>query len=115
MTTSPTPRINVITGPIPRIDSNIILRYLTDEPPAQAEPVARLFNRIAAGEITVWVDDIVIAEVVWTLSSYYKMSRKETTEALLRLLSEEGIICERGSAVQAALVIFEEKNIDFVD
>ncbi|MBI3978661.1 MAG: PIN domain-containing protein [Chloroflexi bacterium] len=98
-----------------RIDANIIIRYLTDEPADQAERAARLFDRLAAGELTVTVDEIVVAEVVWTLSSYYRMARKEIAESLLQLLSIDGFECRNGGVVQRALVLYEEKRIDFAD
>lgn len=72
---------------MPRIDANIVLRYLTDEPREQADRVARLFQRVAAGEVSVDVDEIIVAEVVWTLSSYYRMGKREISEAMLQFLT----------------------------
>lgn len=51
--------------PTPRIDANILLRYLTDEPPEQADRVARLFQRIAAGEVRVWVEEVVLGDLLF--------------------------------------------------
>jgi len=100
---------------LPRVDANVILRYLTDEPAEQAERVARLFDQVASGQVSLTLDDITVAEVVWTLSSFYKMPRKEIADAMLQLLSAGGIECRDGAVVQRALVFFEEKNVDYAD
>ena len=101
--------------PIPRIDANILLRYLTDEPPEQAERVARLFGWISAGEVRVWLEDVVLAEVIWTLSSYYRISKREITGWLLEVLAQEAIKARDRDVLRVALVLFQEKNVDFVD
>ena len=98
-----------------RVDANVILRYLTNEPFEQAEKVARLLARVAAGQLTLTIDEIVVAEVVWTLSSYYRMSHSEVVQGLLPILAEDGIVSADKSALLGALALFDEKNIDFAD
>lgn len=100
---------------IARIDANIILRYLTLEPPEQAEKVTRLFERLATGEVSVVVDEIVVAEVVWTLASYYRVPRKDIAEVMLNFIAVPGVECRSDEVVRRALVLFDDKNIDFAD
>ncbi len=100
---------------MPRIDSNIIIRFLTNEPAEQAQRVASLFERIETGELEVTIDETVVAEGVWTLSSYYRMPKGDVVEAMLQIVSQDGIECRGGEAVRRALVLFETKNIDFID
>ena len=97
-----------------RIDANIILRYLTNEPQEQAERVARLFEAVTQGE-EVLVEEVVLAEVVWTLASFYRMPRSSIADALLELLAEENIRALDKESLRLALVIFSEKNLDFAD
>ena len=98
-----------------RIDANIILRYLTDEPREQAEGAARLFEAVARGEEEVLLQEVVVAEVVWTLASYYRMPRSDITSALLELLAEEHIAAADKESLRLALVLFSERNLDFAD
>lgn len=97
-----------------RIDANIILRYLTNEPQEQAERVARLFEAVTQGE-EVLVEEVVLAEVVWTLASFYRMPRSSIADALLELLAEENLRALDKEALRLALVLFSEKNLDFAD
>ena len=98
-----------------RVDANIILRYLTDAPPEQAEWVARLFAAVAARTVEIIVEEVVLAEVVWTLSSYYRMPRQEIAAALLAFLAEDSILSRDKEELQTALVLFQQRNLDFVD
>ena len=104
------------TRPQPRrVDANVILRFLTGEPPPQAERAAKLFRSVEAGVAAVIVEDVVLAEVVWTLSSYYRMPKAEIAAALLELLADEGVPNADKASLQMALVLFREKNLDFAD
>lgn len=98
-----------------RIDANIILRYLTNEPEEQAERTARLFAAVGRGDEEVLVEEVVLAEVVWTLASYYRMPRATISEVLLELLAEDGIRAADKESVRLSLVLFSERNLDFAD
>jgi predicted nucleic-acid-binding protein len=98
-----------------RIDANIILRYFTGEPEEQAERTARLFEAVARGDELVLVEEVVLAEVVWTLASYYRMPRGDIANALLELLAEDNIEARDKESVRLALVIFSQRNLDFAD
>ncbi len=100
---------------MPWVDTNVIVRYLLDEQSDQAESATRLFRRAGAGQVTLTVDDIIVAEAVWTLRSYYRMSRSDIAEALSEFVSADGIDCRDGAVVLRALVLFRERNVDFAD
>ena len=64
------------------VDANVLLRFLTGEPPQLAERALRLIQRAEQGEITLRLSPIVVAEVVWVLSSFYRYSRAQIAEVL---------------------------------
>jgi predicted nucleic acid-binding protein len=98
-----------------RIDANVILRYLTDEPRGPADRAAALFRAVDAGGCSVILEDVVLAEVVWTLASFYRMAKSEIAVALLKLVGADGILSADKETLQLALVLFHEKNLDFAD
>ncbi len=98
-----------------RVDANIVLRYLTNEPEEQADRAARLLESVARGEEELQIEDVVLAEVVWTLASYYRMPRNGISDALLELLAEANIHAADKESLRLALVIFSERNLDFAD
>ncbi len=97
------------------MDANLIIRYLTDQPPDQAERAARLFDAVAEGTCVLTLEDVILAEVVWTLGSYYRMSKQDIAAALLEMLAPDGIRNADKEALQLALVLFAQKNLDFAD
>jgi predicted nucleic-acid-binding protein len=100
---------------IPRVDTNVLIRYLADEPSEQAERVGRFFEQIEDGVIEVWLEDVVLAEVVWVLSSVYHASRDEIVAGLLRLLGSPSIKVRDKPALRTTLTHFRDRNVDFVD
>ncbi|MEB3337389.1 MAG: PIN domain-containing protein [Leptolyngbyaceae bacterium] len=57
------------------VDTNIFLRLLTGDPPELAQRAFRLAERAEQGEIRLRVSPMVVAEMVWVLSSFYKYPR----------------------------------------
>ncbi|MBC7227772.1 MAG: PIN domain-containing protein, partial [Thermoflexales bacterium] len=54
------------------VDANVILRFLTSDPPDMAEQAAALFERVEQENLRLVLDPIVLAEVVWVLQSFYR-------------------------------------------
>jgi predicted nucleic acid-binding protein len=97
------------------IDANVIVRLITSDPPEMAEQAARLFVRVDAAELELAVDAVVMAETVWTLSSFYGFSTAQIAPILRTFLVSEGIVSEDKLELLQALTLYEDKNIDFVD
>ncbi len=77
--------------------------------------MGHLFAAVAAGETELILEDVVLAETVWTLSSYYRVNRQEIAEVLLVLLAEDGIVNPDKAALERALALYGRHNVDFVD
>ena len=96
-------------------DTNVFLRYLTNDIPAQADAVEALLHRASDGEIILLINSLVIAEIVWTLESYYGLARASIKEKILAILNTPGIETAEGDLLLQAIFWYEDKNIDFVD
>lgn len=97
------------------IDTNIILRFLTDDVPAQAEVVAHLLRQAVEGKVVLQTNVLVIAEIVWTLESYYKQPRGEIRTKVLAILNTPGLSVENADLILSAIVLYADKNVDFID
>lgn len=97
------------------VDANVILRFLTGDPLEMAQDAACLFQAAEDGRVTLVVDDIVIAEVVWVLQSFYHHPVAEIAAVLRDLLLQDGIQAEGKATLVQALTLYEAKNIDFTD
>lgn len=96
-------------------DTNLFLRFLTQDPPDQAAAAEQALRRAAAGEISLVTTPLVFAELAWTLRSFYEHSREDIAQMLLALLNTPGIEVETSDRLIQAVVWFEEKNVDFID
>ena len=97
------------------VDANVIVRLITGDPPEMADQAERLFRRADEGGLEFVVDSIVIAEVVWVLSSFYGFTPDEIAPTLQTLLVSDGIVGEEKLESLQALALYHEKHIDFVD
>lgn len=61
------------------------------------------------------VDDIVIAEVVWVLQSFYHHPVVDIAAVLRDFLLQDGIQAEEKTTLIQALTLYETKNVDFAD
>ena len=91
------------------IDTNILLRYLLKDDPAL---FPRALDIIAANDC--FVSRAALAEVVYTLESYYRSSRAKIGRALDALLSLQRVSIEDGAVTERA-VSWYKGGMDFGD
>ena len=70
------------------VDSNILVRHLTGDPPDQAR---RATAFLQAGQDLVLVD-LVVAEVVYVLESVYEVERERVAELLRAVIGFPAIV-----------------------
>lgn len=97
------------------LDANIILRYLTEDIPSEALKCHRLFKDVSEGKERLFTNILVIAEVLWVLSSGYKFARARVIEGIQKIINTPNIHIEDKEIILRALDIFEANNIDFID
>lgn len=97
------------------LDANVLIRFLTGDPPDQARRARRLMQRAAAGEISLRVATVVIAEVVWVLGSFYDRGRAEIAEAIRSLVVADGVAAEDADLLLEALRLMADANVAYVD
>ena len=100
---------------IPIIDANIILRFLTNDIPKQADRCTGLLKRIESGLEEVWLPDLVLADLVWTLEKFYKQPKQRIQELLIPILELKGLRHNNKKISKLAFQLYVEKNIDWTD
>ena len=97
------------------IDTNLLVRYLTDDEPQKAKAVDTLLNSAQKGEIKILIPSIVVAELVWVLESFYKMMADDITGLVEAILNTPGVDTHDKSVIKAALRLYRSKKIDLID
>jgi uncharacterized protein len=97
------------------VDTNIFLRFLTNDVPDMATAAEALFRRAAAGEVALVTNAIVLAELVWVLESYYHLARADVQERAMAVACMDGLVLPDADVVVDALLAYAESNVDFID
>jgi predicted nucleic acid-binding protein len=97
------------------IDTNVVVRFLTGEPPEMARQARGLFQAVDHGELTLVIPEIVIAETVWVLHSYYEIPREEIRKILGALITHSGLEVPDRLGHLSALSLFADQNLDYAD
>ena len=97
------------------LDTNVVVRYLTGAPDHLAQRARRILARAEAGEITLRLTPIVVAEIVWVLRSVYGREPGEIAAGLSALLRADGIAAEQHDTVVEALDLMMQRNVAFPD
>ena len=97
------------------VDTNLFLRYLTNDVPAQADAVEKLLRQAEQGKLGLVTNSMVIAEIVWTLESYYELDRDDIQNKVLAILNTPGLEISEGNLILKSIIWYAEKNVDFID
>ena len=97
------------------VDTNIFLRYLTKDDPSKYEKCKDLFKKAIEGKITLATSGMVIAELIWTLLSYYKVPKADVIEMVSIIVGTENLFIPEVDIIADALVLYSRKNIDYID
>src|SRR5512145_247483 len=97
------------------VDTNLFLRFLTNDVPAQADAVEKLLRQAEQNKIQLITNSMVIAEIIWTLESYYECQREDIQNKILAILNTGGLEIPEGDLILRAIIWYTEKNVDFID
>lgn len=68
------------------IDTNILVRFLTQDDKEQCRKIDHLFQKCKKSGEIIYVSDLVIIETVWVLESAYKLKKAEVIAAVEKVL-----------------------------
>lgn len=97
------------------IDTNILVRYLTQDDPAQARAVDDLISEAVEGGARLRVDDVVLCELVWVLRGAYRFDQATIAATLDKVLSTGLFAFEDREASRRALDEYRNGGGDFAD
>ena len=97
------------------LDSNVLVRYVVQDDVDQAQAATALIEGECTDESPGHVDAVVLAEVVWVLTSAYGFPKESIVRVIHQLLRTTEIKIENSDAAWAALRQFEAGTADFAD
>jgi predicted nucleic-acid-binding protein len=97
------------------IDTNLFIRYLTDDDPVKADKVEALLDKAAGGKLKLLTTEMVMAEIVWVLESAYSLKNTDIAPLVRGILATPGLEVINAPLVTRAVELYESTNIDFID
>src|SRR5262245_49608223 len=97
------------------LDSNVLVRYLTRDDPAQYAKAAAYLSAATDRGDQLLVNSAVLCELVWVLRTTYDYSRQEIAGALEQILATAQFEIERPDEAREALADFRSTKADFSD
>jgi predicted nucleic acid-binding protein len=96
------------------LDTNVIIRFLTQDDAAQLEKAKRLVGAAESGDCELLLRPWIVAEAIYVLRDVYGLKDRAQVAGLLRRFAQaSGIVTE--AYVFDALNRYEKKNVDFAE
>jgi predicted nucleic-acid-binding protein len=93
------------------VDTNILVRHLTGDPPAMA---ARATAYLASAS-ELYLADLIVAETVYVLESYYEAPRSQVAVAMRSLIAFDSIVTVDPALLLRAIEVYEIDRLDFAE
>ena len=97
------------------IDTNVLVRYLTQDDPKQSVVATRFIEGRLSAENPGFVSTITLCEIAWVLADRYGADRKSIRVTVEGLLATKQLVIERSELVWKALRAWEGVAADFSD
>jgi predicted nucleic acid-binding protein len=93
------------------VDTNVLVRHLTGDPPEMAR---RATAMLASGE-RLFLVDLILAECVYVLESFYEVPRERVAELMRSAVALPAIQTVDPLALLRALEVYELDRLDFAE
>jgi predicted nucleic-acid-binding protein len=97
------------------VDTNVLVRLFVNDDAAQANKARALFDAYADEDDSVWIADVVLAELVWALDRSYVRPRTDIVTVLRALAGNATVQLECAACIAEATSVYERGPADFVD
>jgi predicted nucleic-acid-binding protein len=97
------------------LDTNILVRVLTRDDETQAEKAKALLDKHADEDGALFVSDVVLAELAWTLERTYGLQRAEIAEAIRAMADNATLGFESRAVLRDAHELFVKERAGFAD
>jgi predicted nucleic-acid-binding protein len=97
------------------LDTNVIVRYLTQDDPVQSKQATDIVERRLTDANPGFVSIVVMVETVWVLDRAYGLGAQKIAAAVERMLQAETLVLENEQEVFSAMIALKEGQGSFAD
>lgn len=96
------------------LDTNVLLRLIVEDDADQAERATQYLLRERGGG-PLFVNRIVLCELVWLLTRSFRYDREQTAQSIAGILDNRALYVDDEDSVRFALYLFRVSRADFAD
>jgi predicted nucleic acid-binding protein len=93
------------------VDSDVLVRHLVGDPPDMATRATAYLRK----ETGLLVTDLIFAETIYVLESFYEVARTEICEAMQSLITMKSVSIVDAPLLLRALELYEYDRLDFAE
>lgn len=93
------------------VDTNILVRHLTADPPEMAKRATAFL----ADATELYLADLIVAETIYVLESFYRAPRNEIATVIRSLLSMRSVTTVDPALLLRAIEVYEFDRLDFAE
>ena len=97
------------------LDSNILVRYLTQDDPVQARKANQVIEDALGAGQSLYLNHVVMCELCWVLARAYDYERLELADVVEKVLTAAQFEFEDKNSLWQALAGFRQSGADFAD
>ncbi|MGR3219967.1 MAG: PIN domain-containing protein [Candidatus Anammoxibacter sp.] len=97
------------------VDTNVFLRFFVRDVESSYLKARELFEKAENKKVKLVTNDLVVAEIVWVLESYYNFSRGEIKEVIDAILETKNMKVANHVRIKETVRHYSSSNIDFID
>ena len=97
------------------IDTNIFLRGLIKEDLSTFKDSINFLKKVKENKVKAVTTHLILAELAWTLSSFYKVPKKEVILSIKSIINLRGVDLIDSYDINLAISIYEKLNVKFID
>lgn len=97
------------------IDTNIFLRIFVKEDKTSHQECIELLSKIKQRKIDACTSSLVLAEVAWSLKSFYKSSKEDVVRCVSAIINTPGMKIIDGYQHSLALQMYGDHKAKYID
>jgi predicted nucleic-acid-binding protein len=97
------------------LDTNVLVRYLTEDDPIQSRRAAELIRTVTSRGGRCFISALVLCELAWVLRGAYDVSKTDLMQVLERILSTTQFLVGDKDLVRQGLDAYRTGRADFAD
>lgn len=97
------------------LDTNVLIRLFRNDHPQLSQQAKDIISLAEKGKDSLYIDEVVVAETIWTISTVYGESKQVIIKNLAQLIQQKWVKNPRKKLILNSLTRFSSTNISYID